>query len=59
MYHPVHSAYNYEELGRCLKKAYADTQHFEVRESFINFRDAMKPFLNSAAGTAGMHPMCK
>jgi hypothetical protein len=52
--HVVHSAYNYEELGKCLKKAYADIQHFEVMESFINFKDAVLPFLNTAAATPGM-----
>jgi hypothetical protein len=50
----VHSAYSFEELGNCVKKAYGDIQHFQVLESFANFRDAVKPLLNTAAGTPGI-----
>jgi hypothetical protein len=41
-------------MGKCLKKAYSDIQHFEVLESFANFRDAVKSLLNTAAGTPGI-----
>jgi hypothetical protein len=55
----AHSAYNFEEMARCLKKAFLDIQHVEALEKFINFKGAVLPFLNKAASTPGMcssHP---
>jgi hypothetical protein len=49
----AHSAYNFKELGECLKKAFCNIQLVEILEKLTNFRDAVKPFLNRATTTPG------